>query len=74
MSAAIREKLLEQVDVLPYDLQRRVLDFAQALVMSAPKGVPGKELLKFSGVISKEDARQMLEAVEEGCEKVDDEW
>lgn len=74
MSAAIRDRLIEQVSVLPEDMQRRVLDFAQALAMSVPKGVPGKQLLKFSGAISAEDARQMLEAIEEGCEKVDDEW
>jgi hypothetical protein len=74
MSVALREKLLQQVDVLPYDLQRRVLDFAQALAITQPKGVPGKKLVKFAGSISAEDARQMREAIESECEKVDDEW
>lgn len=74
MSAAIRDRLIEQVSVLPEDMQRRVLDFAQALAMSVPKGVPGKQVLKFSGAISAEDAKQMLEAIEEGCEKVGNEW
>jgi hypothetical protein len=69
MSMAIKEKLLEQVNTLPENMQRRVLDFAQALAMSTPKGVPGKQLLKFTGGISAEDARQMMKAVEEGCEK-----
>jgi hypothetical protein len=69
MSMAIKEKLLEQVNTLPENMQRRVLDFAQALAMSTPKGVPGKQLLKFAGGISAEDARQMMKAVEEGCEK-----
>ena len=74
MSALIKERLVEQVDALPDDLQRRVLDFAQALAMTLPKGVPGTELLKFAGVISADDGRRMSEAIEAGCEKVDDEW
>lgn len=40
-----------------------------------PPGVPGRELLDLAGTLSDEDARQMLEAIEEGCEQVDpNEW
>ncbi len=74
MSVVIKEKLLEQLDILPEDLQRRVLDFAQALALSSPRGVPGSELLRFAGTISADDARAMHDAVEAGCERVDDEW
>lgn len=74
MSTVLKKRLHQEVDALPDDLQRKVLDFARALALSVPQGVPGKQLLKFSGLISAEDARQMLEAVEAGCEKVDDEW
>ena len=70
----IQEKLLQQLDTLPEDLQRRVLDFAQALALSVPKGVPGKRLLRFAGAIPADDLRLMQEAIESGCEQVDNEW
>jgi hypothetical protein len=38
MLTPIKEQLLEQLDALPDELQRCVLDFAQALVLSLPKG------------------------------------
>lgn len=65
MSAAIRDELLKQVDALPDDMQRRVLDFAQALAMTLPRGTPGSKLVKFAGILPAEDARQMREAIEE---------
>ena len=70
----IQEQLLQQLDPLPEDLQRRVLDFAQALALSVPKGVPGKRLLRFAGAIPADDLRLMQEAIESGCEQVDNEW
>jgi hypothetical protein len=74
MTSAIKEKVLEQLDVLPDELQRRVLDFAQALALSLPKGVPGANLLRFAGSIPPDDLRLMSEAIESGCEEVGDEW
>jgi hypothetical protein len=74
MSTLIKEKLLERFDALPDDLQRRVWDFVQALAISVPKGVPGTQLLKFAGDIPTGDLHLMREAIETGCERVDDEW
>jgi hypothetical protein len=74
ISDPIKNKLLQQLDALPDDLQRRVLDFAQALALTAPKGVPGKELTRFAGTISAEDLRLMEKAIESGCEGVSNEW
>jgi len=40
-----------------------------------PKGVSGRDLLRFAGILDAESAREMEEAIEEGCERVDlDEW
>lgn len=40
-----------------------------------PEGTPGYALLRFSGIITEEDAQAMGQAIEEGCEQVDiDEW
>ncbi len=68
----IKDNLIAQLDKLPYDLQLRVLDFAKTLV---PKGIEGKSLLRFEGIIPADDLQRMSKAIEESCEKVDiSEW
>jgi len=75
METSIVDRVTEEVKALAPDLQRRVLEFARALALSTPRGVPGRQLLQFSGELSLEDARLMREAIERGCEKVDaHEW
>ncbi|HLG30749.1 MAG TPA: hypothetical protein VI387_11110 [Candidatus Brocadiales bacterium] len=71
-TTSIKDNLIAQIDKLPHDLQIRVLDFINVLM---PKGVKGKDLLKFERVISGDDLKLMTGAIEEGCEKVDiGEW
>ena len=71
-NTSIKYKLIDQIEKLPHDLQLRVLNFAKALI---PKGVEGKRLLPFAGVISEDDLQRMSDAIEENCEKVDvHEW
>ena len=66
---------MEQLQSLPYDLQRQVLEFTRALALSMPRGVAGRQLLQFAGAIPRSDAELMQEAIEQGCEQVDtDEW
>ncbi len=73
--ASLKDQVCAQMESLPPDLQRRVLDFVEALVMSAPKGVPGKEMLRFAGTIPLADLQVMKEAIEAECERVDaDGW
>ncbi len=75
VSPAIRQKLLERLDQLPLPQQRRVLDFADALVQTKPRGVPGKELAKHIGLFDEQSLREMQEAIEEHCERIDpDKW
>jgi hypothetical protein len=75
MDISIKRELLKQLETLPYEFQRRVLDFAQALALSVPKGVPGRQLLRFSGAIPEDDLQMMAQAIEAGCERIDwDEW
>ena len=73
--SVITQQLVQQVDQLPLEFQRKVLDFAQALALALPKGVPGRSLLRFAGAIEAEDLKTMSKAIEAGCERVDaDEW
>lgn len=71
----LKDDILERLDRLPPHLQKRVVDFADALVASEPQGVPGAKLLKFAGTIDKQSLREMGQAIEEGCEQIDpDGW
>jgi hypothetical protein len=69
MSQNIREQIVEQVDRLNAPQQRQLLEFARRL--AAPVGVPGRELLRFSGSVDLGDLEAMQKAIEDGCEKVD---
>jgi len=74
-NASIKSEIVEQLDALPYELQQRVLDFARALALTVPKGVPGKQLLRFAGAIQEDDLQAMAQAIEAGCERINlDEW
>ena len=75
METQIVEKVLEELKCLPKDLQWRVLEFTRALAGSAPRGIPGRQLLRFAGAVPENDISLMSEAIERGCEQVDtDEW
>lgn len=75
MDNSIVEKIVEQLKALPYEFQWRVLEFTRALVLSAPHGVPGQQLLRFAGTIPQNDVQLMREIIEQECERVDtNEW
>lgn len=68
---AVKKQILEDLDRLSPELQQRAADLVHGLVETTPRGTPGRELLRFSGTLDDESARQMSEAIEEGCERVD---
>ncbi|MDO9128833.1 MAG: hypothetical protein Q7U34_03105 [Anaerolineales bacterium] len=75
MDISIVEKVVEQLESLPQELQWRVLEFTRALAVSTPHGVSGVQLLRFAGAIPLDDVKIMREAIEQGCEQVDvNEW
>lgn len=55
MNVSISDKIIEQLNIIPQDLQYQVLEFARNLTKSKIKGVPAEELLKFAGSIPKEN-------------------
>ena len=74
-NAFLNSEIIKQLDVLPYEQQRRVFDFTSALALSTPKGVPGQRLLRFAGAIDAEDLQTMTQAIEADCERMDlNEW
>lgn len=71
MESWIVTQVVERLSAMPDSLQRRVLEYVEALDATARQGVPGAELLKFAGAIPPDDLREMAAAIEAGCEQVD---
>jgi hypothetical protein len=67
----IREEIAARVDKLPADLQVQVLRFVSSLAAPTPRGQSGSTLRQFSGCLDHGTAQEMLEAIQEGCERVD---
>ena len=75
MNISIIDEVIEQLKVMPKELQWQVLEFARTLLKSEVRGTPGRELLRFAGSIPLDDLQLMREAIEKDCEQVDiDEW
>jgi hypothetical protein len=69
----LQNELLDQLNGLPLEKQRQVLNFARSL--AEPKGRPGKEMLLYGGAIDAEDLNAMTKAIEDRCEQIiADEW
>jgi hypothetical protein len=65
MDTLVIEKVVEQLQGLPYELQWRVLEFARALALTTPRGIPGRELLPFAGAVPLSEAELMRQAIEQ---------
>jgi hypothetical protein len=75
MNTPVVDKVLAQLKALPSEMQWRVCEFTRALAASALQGVPGRQLLQFAGTVPPDDLQVMRQAIEEGCEAVNDnEW
>jgi len=71
----IKKEIEQQLNRLPEQLQRRVLEYALTLSPEHRKGVKGQSLLHFAGTIAIDDLDAMKRAIERDCEHVDQhEW
>jgi hypothetical protein len=71
----MEREIIAQLEKLNLQQQLQVLNFAKSLAGTVPVGVPGKELLRFAGTLSHEEAKLMLEAIEEDCGQLNlNEW
>lgn len=68
---AVRKRILADLDRLSAEQQRRAADLVHGLVSPLPTGASVDDLLKVAGTLDKDSARQMMNAIEEGCERVD---
>ncbi|HYW41728.1 MAG TPA: hypothetical protein VE959_02650 [Bryobacteraceae bacterium] len=71
----VTREIARQVEKLPADMQEQVLRFVASLCASAPLGENGARLRQFSSSLDSVSARQMTQAIDEECERVDaSEW
>lgn len=66
------QEIVQRLKSLSIEQQRQVLDFILEFSGEPPKKYPGKNLLQLVGTISKEDLEIMKQAIEEGCEQIDE--
>ncbi len=64
---AIKEQILNDLDQLSLEQQKRAAELVHGLVSDLPKGASIEDLLKVAGALDDESAREMMEAIEEGC-------
>lgn len=75
MTHPLKNKIISELDSLNQEQQKKLLDYVINLKLSEKKVASGKNLVGFSGIISKEDLAVMEKAIEEDCEQVDlNEW
>jgi hypothetical protein len=72
---AVKAQILNDLNQLSPSQQRRAAELVHALVSTLPKGASVEDLLQVTGTLDDEAAQEMMEAIEDGCERVDvHEW
>ncbi len=66
MSGTLKDQIIQQVDRLDETQRHQPLAFARRL--TAPEGMPGRDLLRFAGSTDRADLEVMACAIREGCE------
>ncbi len=67
----IKKIIIEEVDKLSFSQQKKLHEYACAMIASGGEGVPGSALLKFAGMFDRQTISEMKEAVSADCEKVE---
>jgi DNA-binding protein YbaB len=68
---SVSEKIKKQIDGLPENLQKKVLQYAKSLKNEHLKGISGKAFVKLSGAFSLEDLEIMKKEIALGCGHID---
>jgi hypothetical protein len=67
----VHEEIRKRVAKLSPEMQDQVLRFVSSLAPTAPEGEAGAALRQFAFSIDAASARQMEQAIEEECERID---
>ncbi len=67
----VKSEILRRLDAMPADMQYKVLVYLQQLPQSLPTGEKPEAFLLFVGILDDESAREMRDAIEADCERVE---
>ena len=67
----VKERILQDLDRLSPELQHKAVQLVHQLVSPLPKGASIEDLMSLAGTLDDESAREMIAAIEEGCERID---
>ena len=71
----VKEQILSDLDRLSPEEQQRAAELVHGLITPLPKGASVEDLLSVAGILDDQAAQEMMQAIEDGCERVDlDEW
>ncbi len=71
----IKRRVIEELDTLDAQDQRKVLDFTHTLAVRRRSTGKGGAILAMAGAFRPDDLAEMKRAIEEDCERVDeDQW
>ncbi|TAL39769.1 MAG: hypothetical protein EPN93_00560 [Spirochaetes bacterium] len=70
MKRGLKKIIIEDVNKLSLGQQKKLHEYARAMLVSRPMGSSGSELLRFSGSFDKKSIKEMKEALHE-CERLD---
>lgn len=71
----MHNEILSELEQLNIGKQKKVLDFIHSLNDGAPRGAAGKELLKFAGILTPEEGKELLKIIDKDCGEIDfSEW
>lgn len=71
VNATITRQILSDLGRLSPEQQRQAAELVRGLASPLPRGASVEDLLTIAGTLDDESARQMREAIEDGCEQVD---
>ena len=72
---AVKDQILQDLDQLSPEQQKQATELVHGLVSRLPKGASVEDLMQLAGSLDDQSAREMMEAIQEGCERVDlNEW
>lgn len=75
VETALEQQLIEQIRQMDARQQQQILDFARSL--TRPRGLSGEEMIALAREVAfpPDDLADMMQAIEEGCERIDlDGW
>ena len=69
--ASVKEQILSDLGRLSPEQQQRAAELVHGLVTPLPKGASVEDLLSVAGTLDPGAAREMMQAIEEGCGRLD---